>query len=93
MGTRSNIYRTTAIAQFHAVAPNNHLSAKIGSALWTSKVRERVISPYPSVVGDGKGAFGMFHGPIIVGKTREKRFDEGMTSVSKKYRNTGRTFP
>ena len=93
MGTRSNIYRTTAIAQLHAITPNNHLSAQVGFALWTSKVHEGVVGPNPSIVGDGKRAFWMFHRPIIVGKTREKRFDEGMTSVSKKYRNTGRTFP
>ena len=93
MGTRSNLYRTTAIAQLHAVTPNNHLSAKIGFALRTSKVRERVISPDPPVVGDGKGAFGMFHGPIIVGKTREKCFDKGKTSVSKRCMNAGRTVP
>jgi hypothetical protein len=52
-------YRTTAVAQFDAVAPDNDFTTKICSTLRASKILEGIIRPNPSVVGNSERSFGM----------------------------------
>jgi hypothetical protein len=82
MRTILNTYRALSIPQFHAITPNNDFSSKICFALWTSKVRERIICPDPAVVGDGKRTLEMFQSTFIVWKTREKGLDKRVTIIS-----------
>lgn len=52
-------YRTTAVAQFDAIAPDNDFTTEICSILRAGKIFEGVIRPNPSVVGNSEGSFGM----------------------------------